>query len=101
MQCLRAGRGCDGVVRDFLCCVQLIVSFTGLLKDTFRVVLLKPPWLWEREVLLGWSRSSRGSQKVTHLAVFLKPPGVGEVGTLRVSLWECAARFGTLNSQDP
>ena len=41
MWCLRAGRGCDGVVGGFLCCVPLIVFFTGLLKDTFRVVFLK------------------------------------------------------------
>ena len=36
-----------------------------------------------------------------HLAVFLKPPGVGEVGTVRVSIWEWAIRLGTLNSQIP
>ena len=52
-------------------------------------------------VLCGWSRSIKGSQKVMHLAVFLKPPGVGEVGTLRVSILECATRLGTLNSKTP
>ena len=46
MQCLRAGRGCDGVVRGCLCCVPLIVIFTGSLKDTFRAVFLKLAWPW-------------------------------------------------------
>ena len=50
---------------------------------------------------MGWSRSSRGSQKMMHWVVFLEPPGVGEVGTLRVSIWECATRFGILNSKVP
>ena len=36
-----------------------------------------------------------------HLVVFLEPPGVGEVATLRVSMWECATRFGGLNSKIP
>ena len=45
-------------------------------------VSLKPlrPWGWD--VLHGFARSIRGSQKVRHLAVFLKLPGAGDVGTL-------------------
>ena len=42
-----------------------------------------------------------GSLKVMHLVVFLKPPGVGEVGTVRVSVWELAVRLGTLKFHDP
>ena len=38
---------------------------------------------------------------MTCLAVFLEPPLAGEVGTVRVSMWECAARLGTLNSKIP
>ena len=36
-----------------------------------------------------------------HLAVFLKPPGLVEVGTLRESMCDCATRIGTLNSRIP
>ena len=43
----------------------------------------------------------KGVTKVMYLAVFLKPPRVGDVGTLRESTWECAARLGTLNSKIP
>ena len=53
MQCLRAGRGCNGVVGGFLCCVPLIVELTGLLKFTFRAVFLKLSWPWGRESLHG------------------------------------------------
>ena len=53
------------------------------------------------EVQCGWSKSINGSWKVIHLAVFLKPPGVGEVGMVRVSMCELAVRFGTLNSKIP
>ena len=35
------------------------------------------------------------------LAVFLKPIEVGEVGMVRASMCEWAARFGTLNSRIP
>ena len=70
------------MVGGFLCCLPLIVIFTGSLKDTFGMVFLKLSWPWEREMLHDSSKSSRGSQKVTHLAVFLEPPGVGDVGTL-------------------
>ena len=49
----------------------------------------------------GWSRSIRGLEKVIHLAVFLEPPWGGELGTVRMSMWECAARLGTLNSRIP
>ena len=49
----------------------------------------------------GWSRLMRGLQKVMHLAIFLRPPRGGEEGTVRVSMWECAARLGTLNSRIP
>ena len=63
MQYLRAGRGCDGVIGGFLCCVPFMVVFKGSLKDTFRAVFLKPPWPYGREVLCGWSRSSSGVAK--------------------------------------
>ena len=41
-----------------------------------------------------------GSKKVMHLEVFLKPPGLG-VGMVKVSISDCAARLGTLNSRIP
>ena len=41
----------------------------------------------------------RGPWKVMHLAVFLKPPGLGELGTVTASMWNCAARLGPLNSR--
>ena len=81
--------------------MSLIVIFTGSLKDTFRVVFLKLPWPLGREALCDWSRSSKELQKVMHLVVYLKLPGVGEVVTLRVSMWECATKLGTLNSKIP
>ena len=45
--------------------------------------------------------SISGSWNVTHIVVFLKPPGPGEEGTLRSSIWEwnCATRLGNLNSK--
>ena len=52
-----------------------MVSLTGSLKYTDRAVFLKLPWEWM--VQYGWSRLVRGSQKVIHLAVFPKSPGVG------------------------
>ena len=66
-----------------------MIVFIGSWRD-FRAVFLKPPlpWAWGREVLHGWSRSNRGSQKVTCLVVSLKLQGVGKVGKLRVSIWE-------------
>ena len=35
------------------------------------------------------------------LAVFLTQPGAGEDGMLRVFMWDCVARFRTLNSNIP
>ena len=35
------------------------------------------------------------------LVVFLKQPGLGLAGTVRVSMWNCAVRSGTLNSRIP
>ena len=52
-------------------------------------------------MLHGWARAMRGLQKVTCLPVFLKPPGAGDVGTLRQSTWECVTSFGTFNSKIP
>ena len=34
-----------------------------------------------------------------HLVVFLKSPGLGEVGRVRASMCDCAARLGTLISR--
>ena len=53
------------------------------------------------EVQCGWFKLIRGSWKTTHLAVFLKPPGVGEVGMVRALMCEWATRFSTLNSKIP
>ena len=52
-------------------------------------------------LLHGWAGSTRGSQKVTHFVVFLKPQGIGDMGTLRSSIWQVAARFVNLNSKIP
>ena len=52
-------------------------------------------------MLHGWAMSSSGLQKVMHLAVFLNLLRVEKVGTVRVSTWERATRFGTLNSSIP
>ena len=98
MGVFRAGRGFAMLVCGFLHQVPFIVELMGLLKLTLRVaVFLKPPW--EGMVQYGWSSVIRGSWKVMHLMVFLKLPGIGEVGTLRVFIWECATKFGTF--QDP
>ena len=65
-------------------------------------VFLMPLWplgFWE--LLCIWAVSTRGLQNVTLLLVFLMLLGVGEVGILRGSTWNVAARFGTLNSKIP
>ena len=36
-----------------------------------------------------------------HLAVFLKLSGLGKLGMVMGSIWDCAARLGTLNSMIP
>ena len=41
------------------------------------------------------------SQMVTCFVVFLLMQGVGDDGTLRLLIWEDAARLGTLNSKIP
>ena len=97
-QVLRPGTGCSCVVGVFALST-MIVDFTQSLKATLRVVFLKPPL--EGLVQCGWSRSIKGLQKVKYLAVFLKPPWAGEVGAVRVSMWECAARLGTLHFKIP
>ena len=43
----------------------------------------------------------RGSQKLTCLVVFLKPPGLGKLGMIMELIWDGAARLGTLNSRIP
>ena len=101
MQCLRAGMGCNIVGEGLLCFVPLIVV-VGSQKLTLRdlvAVFFEPLRPWGGNALHGWARSMRWSQKVTHLAVFLKLPWAGDVGTLRESTWECATRLGTLNSK--
>ena len=52
-------------------------------------------------LLHGFVGSTRGSKKVTCFAVFLELQGVGNAGTLRLSMWEVATRLGTLNSRIP
>ena len=42
-----------------------------------------------------------GSQKVMQLVVFLKLPQLGELEMVMASMWDCAARLGTLNSRIP
>ena len=59
---------------------------TRSLKVTFWAVFLR--LLWEGVVQCSLLRLIRGSLKVMHLAVFLKLPEVGEVETVRVSIWE-------------
>ena len=82
MWALRSGRGscCN---EGSLHLVPLMVFLMGSLKGTAFVVFLKP---LQGGVQCDWSRLMRGSWKVTLLTVFLKPFGVGEVGTLRVSM---------------
>ena len=62
-------------------------------------MLLRP---WDRGPLLcGLVECARGSQEVTHFAVFLLLQGVGDDGTLRSSIQEDMASFETLNSKVP
>ena len=76
-------------------------AFNGSLNWTVFAVFLEPLGELSQEgvVPCGWSRSIRGSQKVTHLAVFLKPPGLGDVGVVMACMCNCAAMLGTLNSR--
>ena len=86
-------------MRGFCALYHLFFLDADSLKLTLREVVflnLLRPRGWE--MVCGWSRSIRGSWKVTHLVVFLMPPGEGEEGTLRGSIWNCAAGFGTLRS---
>ena len=87
MWVLKAGMGCCCMAGGCLHWVLLMVNLIGSLKHTDRVVFIKLPWGWV--VWCGWSRSVRGSLKVTHLAVFLKPPGEVEVGK-----WGCLCGSG-------
>ena len=49
----------------------------------------------------GEASSTMGSQKLTVLVVFLMPVGFREVGMFKLSIWEVAARLGTLNVTIP
>ena len=82
---MRAGKGSCWDDEGSLHLVLFMVLLMGLLKWTAPVVFLQP--LWER-VQWGWSRLMSVSWKVTHLAIFLKPPGMGQVGTVRASMCE-------------
>ena len=65
-------------------------------------VFLMPLWLvglWE--LLCDWVVSTSGSWKVTLLLVFLMLHGVEEVGMVRSSTLDVAARLETLNSKIP
>ena len=96
---LRAGRGSlvldrEGPLQD----VPLMMLSMGSLNWTvfiFRVILkLLGELLQGREMQCGWSRSIMGSWKVMHLVVLLKSPGLGEVGTVRASMCNCAQGWG-------
>ena len=76
---LRAGWGCCGIDGGCLHFVLLIVHFTRSLKWTDLAFFLKLLW---GKVGCGLMRSMR-PWKVMLLVVFLKLPGVGEVGTVR------------------
>ena len=52
-----------------------------------------------QEVQCGWAM--RGSWNVALLVVFLKLPGLGELGRVMASVCDCATRLGTLNSRIP
>ena len=92
---------CDAVGEGLLCSIPLIIvarSWKLTLRELVAVFLkLLRPWGWD--ALCGWAKSMRGLQKVTCLAVFLKLPGGEDVQTLNKSTWDCATRFGTLNSK--
>ena len=93
--------GWDMVDEGLLHFVPFIVDVDSLKLTLREVDFLKLLRLRCLGMLCSWSRYIRGSNKVTHLVVFLKPPGAGEEGTLRVSIWDCVARLGTLNSKIP
>ena len=103
MCCLRDGMGWDIGFEGLLCWVTLMVDDVSGKLALQAAVFLRPlrPWVWE--VLWGWSRSISGSWKMIHLAVFLKLPGAGEEGTLRLSIWDWdwATRLGTVISMIP
>ena len=99
--------GRDSLVLDrkgLLHAVPLMTLLMGSLNQTVFMVFLKPLWRevpQRGEVQCDRSRSIRGSWKVTYLAVLLKPLWLGEVGMVRASMRDCAARLGTLNSMIP
>ena len=79
------------------------LRLTGFPKLTFsKAIFLMPlqqvgDWLLQCGLLV----STRGSWKVTVLAVFLMPSGEGEVDMASLSTWEVAASLGTLNTMIP
>ena len=101
VHCLRAGMGWDMVFEVDLCSVPFIVEDDSVKLTLRAAVFLLPLRPWVGGVMPGLSKSISGLWKVTCFAVFLKPPGVGEEGTLRISIWDCTARFGTLTSKIP
>ena len=102
---LRAGSGSVILGEGLLWCVQLMTWVTKSLNwMEFVLVLLRPLWRGNchgKGVQCGWSRSIRGSWKVTLLAVFLMLPGLEVVWTVRASMCDNAVRLGTLNSRIP
>ena len=101
----RAGKGRLVLDREgLLHAVTLVMLLMGSMNWKVFAVFLEPlcgEVLQGGEVQCGRYRFIRGSQKVTHLVVFLKPLGSGEVGMVRASMCDCAARLGTLNSKIP
>ena len=91
---------------------SLVFDREGLLGAVFLMMLLIRSLNWNvfvfmvflellwRELPQGGDvhcgRDIRRSGKVTHLAVFFKPPGLGEMGVVRASMCKCAARLGIL-----
>ena len=96
---LRAGLGCLPHKGEGLCGIVLLI---GSLNWTVFMVFLKPlggELLQRGEV--HCDKVIRGSWKVTCLTVFLKLPGLGELGMVMVLICDCAVKLGTLNSKIP
>ena len=69
------------------------------LREALFLMLLQLVGLWV--LLCSLVVSTSGLQKITCLAVLRMLLGVEEVGMLRSSTWEVAARLGTLNAMIP
>ena len=88
-------------MRGILAVVPLMQLLIGSLNQTVFAVFLK--------LLRGkccregvhCGKVIRGPQKVAHLAVFLRPPVLGELEMVTASMWDCAVRLRTLNSRIP